>query len=173
MNWQAITTGIEIVSLVFILISVFYLGKQVKLANSQSSAESLKDATQLYVKQYKDSFGSRKRVAFMRRALNDYAALSQDEKGCLFAIILGYIGAWDNLHTKYKAGFLDDATYHSITIAFASLVQTPGGFACIKQIEKEFTLPPYIMNNTVAKEIAGFNVRPYTDCLDFLQLHTE
>jgi len=108
----------------------------------------------------------------MRKALNDYENLNQDEKGRLFSIILGYIGAWNNLYTKYQAGFLDDGTYNSITIAFASLVQTPGGLACIKQIHEGFTLPPHIMNNTLLKEISGFKVRPYIDCLDFLKIHS-
>jgi len=64
----------------------------------------------------------------MSKALNDYTCLSQDEKARLFSIIIGYVGAWDNLHTKYEAGFLPEWTYRSITVAFASLLQTPGGW---------------------------------------------
>jgi hypothetical protein len=171
-NWQAITGGAEIIGLIFILISVFYLAKQVKHTNTLSMAESLRDATQLYTQQYKESFGTEKRAAFMRKALNDYENLSQDEKAGLFSIILGYIGAWDNLYTKHQAGFLQDETYNSITIAFSSLLQTPGGLACIEQINESFTLPPYIMDKTVVKNIAGFEVRPYTDCLDFLKINS-
>lgn len=169
MNWQAIIAAAEIIGLIFIILSVFYLAKQVHLANKQSIAESLKDATMLYAQQYKETFGTEESTAFMRKALNNYENLSQDEKGRLFSIILGYIGAWNNLYTKFQAGLLDDGTYNSITIAFASLLQTPGGLACINQIHEGFWLPPHIMKNTVIKEISGFAVRPYNDCLDFLK----
>lgn len=172
MNWQAISAVAEIIGLIFIVISVFYLAKQVQHANKQSLSDSLKDATQLYSKQYNETFGTEESTAFMRKALNDYENLRQDEKGRLFSIILGYIGAWDNLHTKYEAGFLAEETYNSITIAFASLLQTPGGLACITQIHEGFKLPPYIMNNTEIRQISGFEIRPYIDCLDFLKITT-
>ena len=173
MNWQAIIAVAEIIGLIFIIISVFYLAKQVHLANKQSLAESLKDATMLYAQQYKETFGTEESTAFMRKALNDYENLRQDEKGRLFSIILGYIGAWNNLYAKYQAGFLDDGTYNSITIAFASLLQTPGGLACIAQIHDGFILPPHIMNMTVVKQISGFEIRPYIDCLDFLKVNSQ
>ena len=60
MNYQAIIAVAEIVGLIFIIISVFYLAKQVQLANKQSLAESLKDATMLYAQQYKETMGPRK-----------------------------------------------------------------------------------------------------------------
>lgn len=169
MNWQAILVVVEIIGLIFIIISVFFLAKQVHQATKQSMADSLKDATQLYAQQYKESFGTEESTAFMRKALNDYEILSKDEKGRLFSIILGYIGAWDNLNTKYQAGLLDKGAYNSITAAFASLLQTPGGLACIHQIHEGFWLPPRIMNNTVLKQISGFDILPYNDCLDFLK----
>ena len=138
MNYQAIIVLAEIIGLIFIIISVFYLAKQVKLGNKQTTTDSLSDALKLYIEQYNNSYGTEKKVAFMRKALNDYTCLSQDEKGRLFSIIIGYVGAWDNLHTKYQAGFLPKGTYSSITVAFTSLLQTPGGLACIKQIHEAF-----------------------------------
>ena len=170
MNWQAISTMAEISGLLFLIVSVVYLGKQVRHTNTQAAAESLKDATQLYAQQYEACFGTKERAAFMRKALNDYNCLNQDEKALLFSRIMGFIGAWDNLYTKYQAGFLLKETYVSITIAFASVLQTPGGLACIQQIHEAFTLPPYIMNNTKVKSIEGYEVRPYTECLDFLNM---
>ena len=100
LSWEAITATSEIIGILVLIISVFYLARQVAHTNVQASTEALKDATQLYVAQYEKSFGTEKNTAFMRKALNDYASLSQDEKGKLFTIILGYIGAWENLHLK-------------------------------------------------------------------------
>lgn len=169
MNWEAITAVSEIVGLIVLIVSVIYLARQVAQTNTQTTSEALKDATQLYVAQYDRSFGTEENTAFMRKALNNYSSLSQDERGKLFSIILGYIGAWDNLHTKYHAGFLDDDTYNSITIAFCSLLQSPGGSSCIRQIHENFQLPQYIMDNTKTKNIAGHEIKPYVDCLDFLE----
>ncbi|MCW5518092.1 hypothetical protein [Muriicola sp. Z0-33] len=171
MNWEAIIAVAELIGLVFIILSVFYLAKQVKLGNKQTITDSLSDAIKLYIEQYNNSYGTEKNVVFMRKALNDYTCLSQDEKGRLFSIIIGYVGAWDNLHTKYQAGFLPKVTYNSITVAFASLLQTPGGLACIKQIHEAFVMPPHVMDKTIIKSIDGVEVRPFADCLDFLKVN--
>jgi hypothetical protein len=171
MNYQAIIAVAEIIGLIFIIISVFYLAKQVQLGNKQTTTDSLSDCVKLYIEQYNNSYSTKKKVAFMRKALNDYTCLSQDEKGRLFSIIIGYVGAWDNLHTKYQAGFLPKGTYSSITVAFTSLLQTPGGLACIKQIHEAFGMPPHVMDKTVIKSIYGVEVRPFADSLDFLKVN--
>ena len=105
----------------------------------------------------------------MRKALNDYTCLNQDEKGRFFAVIIGYVGAWDNIRAKYEAGFLDEAIYNSITISFASLLQTPGGYACIQQVHEGFGLPPHILKNTSVESVSGHKIMSYVDCLDFLK----
>lgn len=173
MNWQKISIALEVLGILTFIASVVYLAKQVKHGNKQSTADSVSDATKLYLEQYKDSFGTEKKTAFMRKALNDYKCLSQDEKGRLFSIIIGYVGAWDNLHTKYQAGFVPKGTYISITVGFASLIQTPGGLACIEQINEGFGLPPHVMDKTVVKNISGFEIRPYFECLDFIKIHSQ
>jgi len=61
MDWQAIIAVAEIIGLIFIIISVFYLAKQMHLANKQSLSDSLKDATLQYAQQYKETFGTEKR----------------------------------------------------------------------------------------------------------------
>ena len=169
LNWQAITAGAELIGIVVLILSVIYLSKQIRHTNLQSVSEALKDSTQLYLAQYEKSFGTEEKTAFMRKALNDYTSLSQDEKGRLFTVVVGYVAAWDNLHTKYENGFLLEETYNSFSVAFASRVQTSGGRASIEQLHKEFALPPYIMSNTTVEEIAGIKIKPYVDCLDFLK----
>jgi hypothetical protein len=170
MNYEAIIAISEVLGLIFIIVSVFYLAQQVKVGNKQTTTDSLSDATKFYIEQYNNSYGTEKNVAFMRKALNDYTCLSQDEKGRLFSIIIGYVGAWNNLHNKYQAGFLPKGTYSSITVAFTSLLQTPGGLACIKQIHEAFGMPPHVMDKTVIKNIDGVEIRPFADCLDFLKV---
>jgi hypothetical protein len=172
-SWDAITAVAEIVGLLVLIASVFYLARQVAHTNLQTTSESLKDATQLYAAQYEKSFGTEENTAFMRKALNNYSSLSQDEQGKLFSIIIGYVGAWDNLHSKFKSGFLEVGVYNSITMSFSSMLQSPGGLTCIHQIHENFTLPPHIMANTKLRSIAGHEIRPYVDCLDFLAPQVE
>ena len=169
MDLQLLSLIIEISGLLFVVVSVFYLAKQLKHGNRLASAESMSDTVQLYLQQYNNSFGSEEKAAFMRKALNDYSSLNQDEKARLFSIIIGYIGAWDNLRTKYEAGFLPEGTYNSITTAFASLLQSPGALASVEQINKEFGLPPYVMDKTVVKKIAGNEIEPFVQCVDFMK----
>ena len=173
MNYDAIIALAEVLGLIFIIISVFYLAQQVKVGNKQTTTDSLSDAAKFYIEQYNNSYGTEKNVAFMRKALNDYTCLSKDEKGRLFSIIISYIGAWDNLHNKYEAGFLPEATYNSITVAFSSLLQTSGGLACIKQIHEGFGLPPYMMDKTTIKSFGGIEIKPFSDCLDFIKADTQ
>lgn len=169
MDLQFSTLLVEILGLLFVVISVFYLAKQLMHGNRLASAESMSDSVQLYLEQYNKSFGSVGKAVFMRKALNDYSSLNQDEKALLFLIMIGHVGAWDNLRTKYEAGFLPEGIYNSITIAFASLLQSPGGFACVEQIDREFGLPTYVMDKTIVKKIVGIEIKPFVQCVDFMK----
>ena len=170
MDLHILSLIIEISGLLFIVVSVFFLAKQLNHGNKLAGAESMSDAVQLYLQQYNNSFGSKEKASFMRKALNDYSSLNQDEKAQLFSIIIGYVGAWDNIRTKYNAGFLPEGTYNSITTAFASLLQSQGAYACVEQIYKEFGLPPYVMDKTIVKKIGGIEIEPFVQCVDFMKI---
>ena len=58
MDSQILSLIVDITGLLFIVISVIYLAKQLRHGNSLVSTESMSDTVQLYLQQYYNSFGS-------------------------------------------------------------------------------------------------------------------
>ena len=137
-DWGAIG---EILGGIAVFVSLGYLALQIRQSNIQAKAESLRTATQSWVDQQQKAFDTEEKVAFMRRALNDYAELSHDEKGKLWAVLLGYIAPFDNMYNQYHAGLLRKEVFESIEGAFISIVTSPGARECLESFHASAPYP--------------------------------
>lgn len=132
----------EIIGAIAVVISLLFVGMQVRQSNNLASADSLREGGEMWLRAY-DSFQTEESTAFMRKALNDYQGLSKDEKGRFFNLMFKYVGAFDILHNQYEAGLLREETYVSIAGAYYSLVSLPG----VRDLFEETTryVPPYLL----------------------------
>ncbi len=169
-DWGAIG---EILGAIAVLLSLGYLALQIRQSNIHAKAESLRTATQSWVLQQQKAFGSEEKVAFMRRALNDYSALSLDEKGRFWAILLGYIGPFDNLYNQYHAGLLRKEVFESIEGAFISIVTSPGARECLASFHDSTPLPEYLMSYISGDVLGANKVRPMSETHDFLKMQKD
>ena len=167
-DWGAIG---EILGGVAVFLSLAYLAIQIRQSNAQAKSEALRVGTQSWVLQQQKAFDSEEKVVFMRNALNDYSALSMDEKGKFWAILLGYIGPFDNLYNQYHAGLLRREVFESIEGAFVAIVTSPGAQACLLDFHSHAPLPGYLLAY-IDGGVPGKNkVQPMSETFEFLKLH--
>ncbi len=136
----------EIIGAVAIVLSLLFVGQELQQSNRLASAESLREGTQVWIKANAETLGSEESTAFMRKALNEYQSLSEDEKGRFYVGIFEFVAAFDTLHNQYEAGLLREETYISIALGYYSLIKMPGTQKLFK--ENEVYLAPYLLDPT-------------------------
>ena len=149
-DWASIA---EIIGAIAIIVSLLFVGLEVRHSNTLAATESLKNGTQIWVGEYKRNFGSEESTAFMRKALNDYENLSNDEKGRFYASMMGFLAAFDTIHNQYEAGLLREDVYVSIALGYYALVNMPGGRRVLE--EETLGLPPYLLDYSVNEVLLG------------------
>jgi len=135
----------EIVGAVAIVVTLLFVGLELRQSNRLARTESLRAGTQIWSNEYSDSFGTEESTAFMRKAMNDYRSLSEDEKGRFFAAIMGFVSAFDTLHNQYEAGLLRKEVYESIARNYYGLVSKPGAQEILEVNVP--SLPAYLMSS--------------------------
>ena len=149
-DWASIA---EIIGAMAIIISLLFVGLEIRRSNTLAATESLKEGTQIWVDQFKRNFGSEESTAFMRKALNEYQNLSNDEKGRFFASMMGFLAAFDTIHSQYEAGLLREDVFVSIALGYYALVNMPGGQQVLK--EEALGLPPYLLDYSANEVLIG------------------
>jgi hypothetical protein len=134
----------EIIGAAAIVVSLLFVGQELRQSNRLASAESLRAGTQVWLKAYEVNFGSEESTAFMRKAFNEYQSLSEDEKGRFYVGIFQFVAAFDTLHNQYEAGLLREETYISIALSYYSLIKMLGTQKLFK--ENEVYLAPYLLD---------------------------
>lgn len=136
----------EIIGALAVVVTLLFVGLELRQSNRLASTESLRVGTRIWVDEYSDSFGSEESTAFMRQALNDYQSLSDDEKGRFFAAVFGFVAAFDTIQNQYEAGLLREEVYVSIARGYYRLVTMPGAQELFR--ENSPSLPPYLYHPT-------------------------
>ena len=170
MNWDAIGAIGEILGALAVFVSLLYLAIQIRYSNAQAQSEAVGLTTKDWVNQYKAAFGSEERVVLMRKGLNDYSNLSQDEKGTFFSIVIGFIASFDNIYNKYQHGQLRKEVCDSMEEAFASIAVCPGIKQFWTMAGGQLSLPPYLQVYTEGRAPEHREIKPFNEIYDFLQL---
>jgi hypothetical protein len=136
----------EIIGAVAIVLSLVFVGIQVRQSNKLALVTTQNVGTDRWVSEYHRAFGSEESTAFMRKAINHYETLTPDEKGRFFALVFGFVGAFDTLHEQHENGLVRDETYLSIARGYYGLVQMSGVQALFE--EASSNLPNYLVSPT-------------------------
>lgn len=143
----------EIVGALAIIVSLIFVGLEIRQSNTLVSTESLLNGTQIWVSQYSASFGSEESTAFFRRAANNYQELNQDEKGLFFSRVMGFVAAFDNIYNQYTAGALREDVFYSIALDYYGLISMPGVQSVLQDNVPE--LPRYLRDYSVNEMLIG------------------
>ena len=160
----------EFVGAFAVVATLGYLAVQIRQNTIQARSEALRNATSAWVAQQRSAFATEEHTAFMRKALNDYSALTADERGRFFGVLLGYIAPFEDVYDKRQSGLMNDNTFRAIEDAFVNVVTSPGARDCICAFEEHTRLPPVIMEYVRGVQPTDRTVQPMTQTFDFVKL---
>jgi len=151
-NIQTYALIAEIIGAIAILISLIFVGLEVRQSNTLVKTNALRESTQIWTGEYVKAFGNEESTAFIRKAANQYDSLSKDEQGRFYALMMGFVGAFDNIYNQHEAGTLRDEVFYSIALAYYGLIGLPGVQSVLS--ENAPALAPYLLDFSTVKLLA-------------------
>jgi len=147
----------EIVGAAAIVLSLVFVGLQVRQSNSLASTTALKEGTEIYTDAYMNAFGTEDAAAFFRKALNHCETLSKEERGRFFAVLSKFVSAYDNIFNQYDSGRLREEVFVSIAENYYGIALT----ACARQVMAEDfqDLPPWLLGPDQIGALSGREAR--------------
>lgn len=143
----------EIVGGLAIVISLVFVGLQVRQSNSLAATEALNDGTELWTDALVTAFGTEESTAFFKRAINNCEALSMEQRGRFFATLSKFLSAYDNIFNQYESGRLRQEVFVSIATGYYGIVNTP----CAQEVlTRDFPLlPPWLLSPVEIDALTG------------------
>jgi len=134
----------EIIGGIAILVSLIFVGIQLRQSNDLATTDALKEGTKLWTDAYVTAFGTEESTAFFTKAINRCDDLSKAERGRFFAILSKFVSAYDNIFNQYESGRLREEVFVSIASVYYSYANTTCGQRVLSQ---DFPLlPPYLLS---------------------------
>ena len=126
MNWEAINAVSQLVSSIAVVLSVLYLGIQVrrstrvaKVAAQDAAATAVRDVTKLFMEN--EALG---RV--WRKGLENIEDLSADDQARFFHATHQFLKALETIHFHYVVGLMDGELWEGWRELLRHYVATPG-----------------------------------------------
>jgi hypothetical protein len=143
----------EIIGGIAIIVTLVFVGLQVRQSNSLATTDALKDGTQLWTNAYVAAFGAEEGTAFFRKAIDRCEEMSKDEQGRFFATMTRFISAYDNIFNQYEAGRLREEVFLSIASVYYAIVETP----CAQKVLLHDLplMPPYLVTPRDIEALSG------------------
>jgi len=152
-NLQVYALWAEILGGVAILVTLLFVGVQLRQSNSLAATDALREGTQLWTDAYVYAFGTEESTAFFARAINRCDELSMAERGRFFAVFSKFVSAYDNIFNQYESGRLRVEVFVSIASIYYSFANTECGQKVLLQ---DFTLmPPWLIGPSEIEVLSG------------------
>jgi hypothetical protein len=142
----------EIIGAIAIVVSLLFVGIQVKQSNSIATTDAIQTGTQHWLSAYRETFGSTESAMFFRKAINHCDDLSNDERARFFYMLGEYISAFDNIYNQYINGRLPKEIFVSIGTGYFGVANMP----CAQQmLTQEFPrLAPWLISYSGIQALA-------------------
>ncbi len=169
MNWDAIGAVSDVISALFVGVTIIYLGIQLHQNTRASRAEALNTAIGTHVRQMASMTGTLESASLFRRFTEDLYALSLDERGVAQAMMLERTASFNQVVRLHRAGLLEAVEFAAMRGTYISVLKTTGGrqwWAAYKH------MVPRDLNDYVSKVLDDPTVpnKPYTEELPWLFL---
>jgi hypothetical protein len=126
MNWEAINAGSQLVSSIAVVLSVLYLGIQVrrstrvaKVAAQDAAASALRDVTKPFME-------NAELARIWRTGLEDLKTLPAEDQARFFHAAHQFLKAFETIHFHYIYGLLDAQLWEGWRDLLQHYVATPG-----------------------------------------------
>lgn len=143
----------EIIGGIAIVVSLLFVGLQVRQSNSLAATDALKDGTQNWTDAYVAAFGTEESTAFFREAVSSCDTLSAEERGRFFGIVVRFVSAYDNIFNQYEAGRLREEVFVSIASVYYGIARIP----CAQRVlvEQLPLMPSYLLKPDSIEALDG------------------
>ena len=147
----------EIVGGAAIIVTLIFVGLELRQSNALATTEALKDGTQLWTDAFGTAFGDEETAAFFRKAINHCEELTQDEQARFYAAFAKLIAAYDNIYNQYEAGRLRPEVFISIASGYYGYALMP----CVQRVlREEFRLlPPWLISPDGVAPLTGLETQ--------------
>ena len=118
MNWDAIGAVGEIVGALAVVISLFYLGMQIRVQSRETRLAAMHEISTAFREAYSVFNGSEIADIFVRGNV-DFQSLNAAEKVRLFAMINPLLKVLEEAFWQHKQGRLDEELWYPMTRMFS------------------------------------------------------
>lgn len=138
MNWEALSTIAEVVSAIAVIVSLLYLGFQVRQNTAQSRFDSTHDVV-TRMNQAFDPIYSPENTRLFNLGLEDPNSLTPGERRIFDLLIARIISSLDSATSAHDHGLVQTELYAGLVMVCSSLISTPGGTAWYTQSREYFS----------------------------------
>ena len=125
MNWEAIGTISEVVGALAVVLSLVYVGVQIR-QNTRQVRVATHDGTTRDFRQFTRQMLASGLTQVFSRGLEDYAALSEEQKLEFAFMMYDVFKAFENVHYHYLHGTLGEDAWAGWRRFIASYASAPG-----------------------------------------------
>ena len=157
MNWEIVGSTGEWAGALAVVVTLFYLARQIRLSNRIGSAEAEREWFDNWHEVVR-GFGSDEHVAeIIQRGLNDYSALTQPEKGTFHVRLAGVLNQTEVARRMAEKDLLSKDLLETNVRTSLSLIKTVGGQAWWNDVGHTFAIYNYLEERRDDIEVAPFD----------------
>ena len=126
MDWDVIGAAGEVIGALGVILSLFYLGNQIRRSTNHARAASVRELSDLYPI-HQIMVSSPDQIDVQRRGYHDYNGLSKDDQARFHHYLSPLFNQMEAVYRAHEEGLFPDAQYKAWRASLLSLVATPGG----------------------------------------------
>jgi hypothetical protein len=124
LNWDAIGAVGEILGAGAVVVSLFYLGIQIRTQNKQQQLAAVHDISTAFRETY-TKFNDADIADILVRGNKDFASLTDTEKVRLFATVNPFLKVLEEAHEQYNQGRFDESMWQALVTQYSFFLSAP------------------------------------------------
>ena len=132
MNWEAFGSIAELLGAIAVVVSLFYVGRQVQISSKAVKAQSFQDLS-MYLAEYAIQTNDNGVIDIMTKAV-DAVPLTDAENTTYSTYILAYLRHASSAFNQFKLGLITEQQFLSLTHSTRIHITTEAGSRIVEQI---------------------------------------
>ena len=127
MNWDAVGALAEVAGVVLVIVSLFFVGQQIRVGNRLGVAEGERAWLTKWHELVQAPFKDEPTAKAFREALHNYGHVGKNERAVFSGYLVALLDHAQAAHRMNMNGFLSEDLLKKITDACIAWLKTPGG----------------------------------------------
>ena len=139
MNWDAIGAIGEIIGAVAVVVTLFYLARQINDSTRQARMASVAELNTIYNDSFLPIYNSAENMRIWVEGIEDPESLTKVEREIFFLFVRRLLNPFDTAVTQYQGETLQLDHFHRYLDFSRDLVNSPGGQAFLEAVPHQLT----------------------------------